>query len=69
MIQQTFHKTIENIVIDEDESWRENSILKQFKTSFLSIVPETFYNLNTHSMGTCFPTEKTEKCFDQDNHL
>lgn len=58
-----FHKTIENIVIDEDESWRENSILKQFKTSFLSIVPETFYNLNTHSMGTCFPTEKTEKCF------
>lgn len=57
------HKSVEGIPIDDDNSYRENDILEQFKTSFCSIVTETFYYVDEHTKGVCFPTEKTEKCF------
>lgn len=62
-INDPFHKSVEGIPIDDDNSYRENDILKEFKTSFCSIVTETFYNVDNHTKGVCFPTEKTEKCF------
>ena len=57
------HKTIEGIVIDEENSFRESDILPQFQTTFCNIVTETHYQNTEDNLCAPFPTEKTEKCF------
>lgn len=59
----TNHKTIEGIVIDEENSFRESDILPQFQTTFCNIVTESQYSNTEDTLCAPFPTEKTEKCF------
>ena len=58
-----FHKSIEGYAIEDKTSdYQVMGLLNEFKTSFVSIVPETFFDDHI-SNGATFITEKTEKCF------
>ena len=48
------HKTIEGIVIDEENSFRESDILPQFQTTFCNIVTESQYSNTEDTL--CVPT-------------
>lgn len=56
------HKTVEGIPIEGDDDYREMGVIDAFADSFVSIVPETFFDGGLANEAT-FITEKTEKCF------
>ena len=57
------HRSIEGVPIDYEESYREMSLLDEYNTTFVSIVPETLFSDDGVSNDATFITEKTEKCF------
>ena len=56
------HKSIEGICINYEESHREMSLLPEYNSTFLSVVPETLFTNDGVSNNGTFITEKTEKC-------
>lgn len=62
-VDNPFHKTIEGIPIDTDNSHLEMNLLPEYNTTFLSILIETFCTDDGVSNEATFITEKTDKCF------